>query len=38
VLYTPLQHLRESFEDSGYYADGGVSTRTAPTTYSVWNR
>lgn len=37
VLYTPLQHLREPFDDSSYYMDGGVSTRAIPTRYSVWN-
>lgn len=37
VLYSPLQHLRESFDDSSYFADGGVSTRAASTVNAVWN-
>lgn len=36
VKYTPLQHLRESDPNSPYNADGGVSLRTATTTYAVW--
>jgi hypothetical protein len=36
VLYAPLQHLREGFEDSAYNLDGGVSLRRATATFSVW--
>lgn len=36
VLYSPLQHLRESFADSSYLANGGVSTRAATSFNSVW--
>lgn len=36
VLYTPLQHFRESDPDSPYWADGGVSQRGDETTYAVW--
>lgn len=37
VLYSPLQHLRSSFDGDAYLANGGVSTRAASTTYAVWN-
>ena len=38
VKYTPTQHLRSPYPDSGYFADGGVSTRPADrTTYAVWS-
>lgn len=37
VLYSPLQHLRESFTGSPYEQDGGVSTRAASTLNAVWN-
>lgn len=36
VMYEPLQHLREPFADSPYFADGGVSIRGTPSTYHVW--
>jgi len=36
VLYAPLAHLRESVPGSPYEFDGGVSTRTAATTYATW--
>lgn len=36
VLYSPLQHLRESFADSPYMANGGVSTRAAQNLNAVW--
>ncbi len=37
VLYSPLQHFRESFPGSPYEQDGGVSTRPASTVQAVWN-
>lgn len=38
VKYTPTQHLRSPYPDSGYFADGGISTRPADrTTYAVWS-
>lgn len=36
VLYSPLQHLRDSTPGSAYEFDGGVSTRAGSTTYAVW--
>lgn len=36
VKYTPLQHLREPYPDSPYFADGGVSLRADATKYAVW--
>lgn len=36
VGYAPLQHIREPYPDSPYFADGGVSTRAAPSTNAVW--
>lgn len=37
VKYTPLQHLREGYPDSPYFADGGVSLRDTASSYSaVW--
>jgi hypothetical protein len=37
VKYTPLQHLRESYPDSPYFKDGGVSLRGTPQSYNaVW--
>lgn len=37
ILYSPLQHLRESFPGSVYEQDGGVSTRAAQSLHAVWN-
>lgn len=37
VLYSPLQHMRESFADSPYLHNGGVSTRATSTLQAVWN-
>lgn len=37
ILYSPLQHLRESLPGSPYEYDGGVSTRAAQSLYAVWN-
>jgi len=36
VLYSPLQHLRESVPGSAYEFDGGVSIRNSSSTYAVW--
>ena len=37
IKYTPLQHLRESYPDSAYHFDGGVSLRANDPGYSsVW--
>ncbi len=37
VLYSPLQHLRESYPDSAYHNDGGVSLRAVPAAQNaVW--
>lgn len=36
ILYSPLQHLRESFPGSSYEFDGGVSTRATSTLHAVW--
>jgi len=36
VMYTPLVHLRDWNPDSPYWDDGGVSIRTAGTSYAVW--
>jgi len=37
VKYSPLQHLRESYPDSAYHYDGGVSLRANDPGYnSVW--
>lgn len=37
VRYAPLQHLRESYPDSPYFQDGGVSLRGTPMNYSaIW--
>lgn len=37
VKYVPLQHLRESYPDSAYFHDGGVSLRSTDTSgYAVW--
>jgi hypothetical protein len=36
VKYSPLQHLAEPYPDSPYFQNGGVSSRTAPTTNAVW--
>lgn len=37
IKYTPLQHLRESYPDSPYNFDGGVSLRDNEPSYSaVW--
>lgn len=39
VRYAPLQHLRDSFPTSPYWADGGVSIRDNAdvTPYAVWS-
>lgn len=38
ILYTPLQHLRDSANPSSpYILDGGVSTRAAQNLHAVWN-
>jgi len=38
VKYVPLQHLRSPFPDNPYWADGGVSIRSATQTpYAVWS-
>ena len=37
ILYTPLQHLREPFEDSPYFQKGGREAYPVPTYYSEWN-
>ena len=37
VRYVPAQHFRSGDEDSDYFFDGGVYTRTDPTLYSDWN-
>lgn len=36
VVYSPLQHLRESFAGSAYELDGGVSTRATTALNAVW--
>jgi hypothetical protein len=36
VMYQPLQHIREPYPDSPYFADGGVSLRTGATQYAAW--
>lgn len=37
VRYSPLQHLRESYPDSPYFHNGGVSLRSnAPNYQAVW--
>lgn len=36
IMYTPLVHLRDWNPDSPYWVDGGVSLRTATTSYAVW--
>jgi hypothetical protein len=36
IKYSPLQHLRSYDADSPYFYDGGVSVRTAGTSYAVW--
>lgn len=36
VLYSPLQHLRSSEPGSAYNFNGGVSTRSAPDLFAVW--
>lgn len=36
VKYVPLQHLREPYPESSYFADGGVSMRSSTTFNSVW--
>lgn len=33
VRYAPLQHLRSAFPESGYFKDGGVSTRPIGTVH-----
>jgi hypothetical protein len=37
VKYTPLQHLREPYPESSYFADGGVSLRGTSWGRAVWN-
>ena len=37
VMYTPLQHLREPFEDSPYWVKGGSPSAPLPQYYSEWN-
>jgi hypothetical protein len=38
VMYSPLQHLRDSNPSSVYWADGGVSIRGGLSTpYAVWS-
>jgi len=36
VKYVPLQHLREPYADSPYFADGGVSVRGSSWGKAVW--
>jgi len=39
VKYSPLQHLREPFDDSPYFQKGGLEEfSTPPTLYSEWNQ
>ena len=37
IKYTPLQHLREPYPESSYFADGGVSVRGSSWGRAVWN-
>ena len=38
VVYSPLQHERDSYPDQPYYVGGGIGSRsTAPSFYSDWN-
>jgi len=37
VMYEPLQHLRDPFEDSPYFKKGGSEGYRDPTYYSEWN-
>lgn len=37
ILYSPLQHLRDSTPGSPYLQNGGVSTRPASNLNAVWN-
>lgn len=36
ILYSPLQHVRESDPDSPYHLDGGLSIRPTPSVNAVW--
>lgn len=36
VMYQPLQHIREPYPESPYFADGGISLRTSASQYAVW--
>jgi hypothetical protein len=36
ILYEPLQHLREPYPDSPYFADGGVSLRDPESLNAAW--
>lgn len=38
VKYSPLQHLRDPYPESPYWADGGVSLRNYTRGASVWDR
>lgn len=37
VKYVPLQHTRQPFPDDGYFVDGGLTTRSAPSYYNEWD-
>jgi len=38
VMYKPLQHVRQPFQDDPYFVDGGVTTGyTTTQPYSEWN-
>lgn len=37
VRYTPLQHLRDPYPESSYFADGGVSVRGSQWGKAVWS-
>lgn len=37
VKYTPLQHLRDPYPESPYFANGGVSMRADNFGYAVWD-
>lgn len=38
IKYSPLQHTRQPFPDDGYFVNGGVVERSAPSFYNEWTQ
>lgn len=37
VVYCPIQHVRDTFPEEPYFADGGKTSRPGPSYYNIWS-